>query len=74
MQLVSEVIEAFDFAAKKKSVKIIHHDSLPASSGQIFCFKNDDEKLRLILSNLVSNAINFSYDSGCVTITSEVEN
>ncbi|MCK5346208.1 MAG: HAMP domain-containing histidine kinase, partial [Candidatus Heimdallarchaeota archaeon] len=73
VQLVSEVIDAFKFAAKKKSVEIIHQDQLPDNKENVFCFQTDAEKLRLILSNLLSNAIKYSFESGCVTIISSVE-
>lgn len=72
-QLVAEVIEAFNFAAKKKNVEVNHQNLLPAIKGNLFCFQTDAEKLRLILSNLLSNAIKYSYESGTVTIVSEVD-
>ncbi|MCP4311674.1 MAG: HAMP domain-containing histidine kinase [Bacteroidetes bacterium] len=72
-RLVSEVIEAFSFASKKKKIKVLHLDALPAKKGEIFSFRSDAEKLRLILSNLVSNAIKYSHESGVVKIISKME-
>ena len=42
-QLVEEVIDAFNFAARKKNIEIIHQDNLPANKGNVFCFQTDAE-------------------------------
>ena len=71
--LVSEVIESFSFASKKKNLEVKHDDDLPVAGEETFSFRSDAEKLRLILANLLSNAIKYSYDLGQVSIHSWLE-
>ncbi len=59
IQVVQGVIDDFenDLKSKKLKVKFTHKE---LNENGIFYFKTDTEKLRLIMSNLLSNAINFS--------------
>jgi len=65
--LIESVIDSFRVEAKKKK---IHFDYLfnISTKKNIYVFKTDPEKLKLILANLISNSINFSYESGTVLI------
>lgn len=65
--LVESVVESFKYEYKKKhiSVNINICDSI---SDGMFVFKTDPEKLKLILSNLLRNAINFSHENSKIDI------
>lgn len=66
--LIESVIESFKYESKKKhlTINVTHCESLEKE--KLFVFKTDPEKLKLIFSNLLRNAINFSYESGEVDI------
>jgi signal transduction histidine kinase len=73
--LVESVIEAFKYEAKKKQLTLNAHYDLPEKDGVKFVFKTDPERLKLILSNFLRNAISFSYEVGQVDIKAwHVEN
>lgn len=64
--LTESVIEAFKFEAKKKKLQFTLAFDIPKKKNNLFVFKTDPEKLKLILANLISNAINFSFENGIV--------
>ncbi|RPH31058.1 MAG: sensor histidine kinase [Bacteroidales bacterium] len=66
--LIDSVIESFKYESKKKhlTVNVIHCESLDGDKP--FVFKTDPEKLKLIFSNLIRNAITFSYENGQVDV------
>lgn len=66
--LVKSVIESFSFEAQKKRLFFDLVLDFPKGKEILFYFKTDPEKLILILSNLITNAINFSFDEGKITI------
>jgi len=66
--LVESVVEAFKFEAKKKQLILNTSFDLPEKDGIKFVFKTDPERLKLVLSNLLRNAINFSHEIGQVDI------
>ena len=66
--LVKSVTESFSFEAQKKRVSFDLVLDLPKGKEILFYFKTDPEKLKLILSNLITNAIKFSFDDGKITI------
>jgi signal transduction histidine kinase len=72
--LISHIIENvmgnFKALADKKQVKITFSNQLPDA----FTFNTDSEKLYLILSNLISNAIQFSKEESDVVITAAEKN
>jgi signal transduction histidine kinase len=58
--LMEGVLESFKIEAKKKKVAFIYEMSYTREGDKPLYFKTDPEKLRLIISNLISNAIKFS--------------
>ena len=66
--IVEGVIESFKFESKKKKVQIEFHFDVPKKNQDLYVFKTDPEKFKVILANLLSNAINFSFESGVVEI------
>ena len=68
--IIEGVIESFKFEAKKKKLQVVFDFDLPKQKQEliVFVFKTDPEKLKLIVANLLSNAINYSFDNGKVEI------
>jgi signal transduction histidine kinase len=66
--LVESVVESFKIEAQKKKICFDLIFDFPEGKETLFYFKTDPEKLKLILSNLITNAIKFSYDDGKITI------
>lgn len=71
--LIDSVIESFKYEAKKKKLEVIFKFNIKTEKEKPFFFKSDPEKIRLILSNLISNAIKFSYDQNKIEITASLE-
>lgn len=74
--LVDSVLDSFKYEARKKKLifKVQHQEA--SDKTKSFVFKTDPEKLKLILSNLIRNAINFSFEDNQIEIkiwTSESE-
>lgn len=57
--LIEKIIESFKIEAAKKQIKTKFISKIE-SCENISCFKTDPEKLKLILSNIINNAIQFS--------------
>ncbi|MEO5355804.1 MAG: HAMP domain-containing histidine kinase [Nitrospirae bacterium YQR-1] len=71
VSLVSDVIDSFNNLAGKKGVKIYFSplvDDAAEGDGRQLFFVTDSEKLHLILTNLISNAIEFNKQDGIVEI------
>lgn len=66
--LIESVIESYKFEAKKKKNHINYHFRIDHTADKVFVFKTDPEKLKLILANLIRNAITFSHESGVIDI------
>lgn len=66
--LVRSVTDSFRIEAQKKKLTIDMKFDLPVGEDSVFYFKTDPEKLKLVLSNLINNAIKFSYDDGTIVI------
>jgi signal transduction histidine kinase len=60
--LTNNMLEAFKFEAKKKNITLNFIFDIPTKEDDTFYFKTDPEKLKLILSNLLSNALKFSFE------------
>lgn len=71
--LIESVIESYKFEAKKKKIQVSHSFNIKMPSSGPFVFKTDPEKLKLVLANLLSNAVNFSLEGGAVEINSWIE-
>jgi len=66
--LVRSVTDSFRIEAQKKKLTFDLKFDFPSGEETIFYFKSDPEKLKLILSNLINNAVKFSYDEGTITV------
>lgn len=66
--VVTSVINSFKVDAKKKKLKFVQNLQVETGNNESFYFKTDAEKLKLILSNLINNAVKFSFDEGIITI------
>jgi signal transduction histidine kinase len=66
--VVDSVLEAFKFEAKKKNIALNFYFHVEIKEGEFFYFKTDPEKLKLILSNHLSNAIKFSFENQHIDI------
>lgn len=72
--LVFNVIESFRFESKKKGVELNYIFDIKPPVGKTFYFKTDPEKLKLILSNLLSNALKFSFEKQNINIAVWLDN
>jgi signal transduction histidine kinase len=66
--LVKSVTDSFRIEAHKRKVAFELVFDFPTSEESIFSFKTDPEKLKLILSNLINNAVKFSLEGCTVTV------
>jgi len=67
--LISNSLESFKLEAKKKKVTIEFDFEIESlESGDTFYFKTDPEKIKLVLSNLMDNAIKFSFEGQKIII------
>ncbi len=67
-QLIESVIESFKYETKKKKVQIDLDFAIEKTNDKPFFFKTDPEKLKLILANLISNAVKYSYEDSRVMV------
>ncbi len=72
LSLLHNLIDDFKFDAKKKNLDVQFTHNLVSSNDDAFYFKTDPEKLKLIMSNLISNATKFSHDKGQIEINASV--
>ncbi len=68
--LISNVLDSFKSKIERKGIKLILSNSIEENT----IFKTDTEKLHLILSNLLANAIQFNEYGGQIEILSKIEN
>jgi signal transduction histidine kinase len=66
--LFESIINSFKYETKKKRLTIEFNSLNKIIDSQIF-FKSDAQKIHLLVSNLISNAIKFSYEDGLIIIT-----
>jgi signal transduction histidine kinase len=71
--LIDSVIESYKFEYKKKKLQVTHKFNIDTKGNETVTFKTDPEKLKLILANLLSNAVNFSFEGGDVEFTTWLE-
>lgn len=70
--IIESIIESFKLEARKKKLLINFHFNI--EHGQTpYVFKTDPEKFKLILANLLSNAINFSFEGGAIDVIAKNE-
>jgi signal transduction histidine kinase len=65
--LVQNVIASFKYDARHKNMKI-EHVTEDTTNGEHLLFKSDSEKVNLIISNLISNAIKFSNENSKIQV------
>jgi signal transduction histidine kinase len=58
--LIEGVMDSFRVERKKKRIGFNFSFNIFPEAGKVFYFKTDPEKIRLVMSNLISNAIKFS--------------
>ncbi|HPD95789.1 MAG: HAMP domain-containing histidine kinase [Bacteroidales bacterium] len=68
VNLLESVVESFKYESRKKNVTVKFTFNNGSYSEADKIFKTDPEKVRLVISNLLSNAINFSFENGIVEI------
>ncbi len=70
--VVNDVIESFRYEAEKKklSVMALFNDHLDEENRY---FITDSEKLRLVISNLISNAIKYSKENGLIELNCSLD-
>ena len=66
--IMESLIESFKFESDKKNIKVDLDCNIETSTENPFYFKTDAEKLRLIISNHLSNAIKFSHENSKIII------
>lgn len=66
--LIDQLLDSFKIEAKKKGIQINLNFNIKNNEKEIFYFKTDPEKFKLILSNLISNAIKFSSEKSKVEL------
>ena len=66
--LVQAIIDSFNLVARKMGIEIDFQFNIEHGFGKNFYFKTDQEKLKLILSNLLNNALKYSYKDSKVII------
>ncbi len=71
--LMESVIESFNYITKKKKIATVFKFNIKTENNKPFFFKTDPEKLRLILSNLLSNATKFCYENKKIIIEASIE-
>jgi signal transduction histidine kinase len=72
--LIFNVIESFRFESKKKGVDLNFIFDIKPPVGKTFYFKTDPEKLKLIISNLLSNALKFSFEKQKINVAVWIDN
>lgn len=72
--LISSIISAYKYKAEQKQLKINFSFELGKEFETAHYFRTDPEKLKLILSNLLSNGIKFSNAANKIEVKAWVEN
>jgi len=70
--VIESVIESFKYETKKKKLEVQFNFNIDVE-GKPFFFKIDPEKLKLVISNLMSNAIKFSNENGKINIEASLD-
>jgi signal transduction histidine kinase len=74
INLVRSVTDSFRIEAQKKRVVFDITFELPSTDGPVYYFKTDPEKLKLILSNLVNNALKYCFSNSKINVIVWCEN
>lgn len=71
LNVINSVIATFKIESKKKKLIFdinVHETILDAKQNGNFYFKTDPEKYKLILLNLINNAVKYSFEESTITI------
>lgn len=71
VSVVEQTVESFRHICNKKNVSIVLNNNIEKESG-ITSFQTDQVKLQIILANVISNAIQFSYEKSEINIDTEL--
>ena len=71
--LIQNVIDSFNIVSRKMGISIDLQFNVDYGFGKNLYFKTDSEKLKLILSNLINNALKYSYKDSKVIIKVSIE-
>lgn len=71
--LIQTVIESFNIVSRKMGINIDLQFNVEYGFGKNFYFKTDSEKLKLVMSNLINNALKYSYKDSKIIIKVWVE-
>ncbi|MCU4175876.1 sensor histidine kinase [Carboxylicivirga sp. N1Y90] len=66
--VAQSVIDAFNIISRKMGIDIDLQFNVEYGFGKNFYFKTDSEKIKLVLSNLINNALKYSYKDSKVTV------
>ena len=66
--MIQSIIDSFTLVARKMGIEIEYQYDIAYGFGKNFYFKTDNEKLKLILSNLLNNALKYSYKDSKVIL------
>lgn len=66
--VIQSIIDSFSLVARKMGIVIEFEWDIEYGFGKHFYFKTDSEKIKLILSNLLNNALKYSYKDSKVII------
>lgn len=66
--VVDTVIDSFKFELQKRKIQLDLKDTLPHAEGTEYLFTSDAAFLKLILANLLNNAVNFSLEGDKIEV------
>lgn len=67
-RFIGNIVKAYSHKINEKGLKVNIHIDLPESAGQEMFFKTDPEKLQIIMSNIIANAIEFNIEGRKIDI------
>ena len=71
--LIQNIIDSFNIVSRKMGISIDLQYNIDYGFGKNLYFKNDSEKLKLILSNLINNALKYSYKDSNIILRVSIE-
>ncbi len=66
--LVQTVVDSFSVVARKMGIEIVFDYQIELGIGKNFYYKTDSEKLKQILSNILNNAVKYSYKNSKIIV------
>lgn len=72
-ELIRSLLDSFKYEAEKKKIHLFYEINISPGIEKSFYFPTDPEKFRIVLANLVSNAIKYSYEQGEVNLKAWLE-